>query len=295
MQRDAALVLETTEITPGVFVTWYDAPSLAAGATPGQFVMVDPGWETGSFDPLLPRAFSYYRFRRADGVEGERQFALLYAVVGRVTEAMARQQPGDQLWMTGPLGRGFEVNRNARSLLLVGGGVGVAPLVALADQEVERGRSIVLCFGARAAAGVFPAGLLPPQVEYYVSTEDGSLGQEGPGHRAVRRAPRLGRPVVRLRSRADVPQHGLGGARRRHAPRGADSDGDGDGLRHGHLLRLRRLHSSRRQALLPRRPPLRPPGHLRPRLDVAAVVTGWESGEDERTSYARPGGRMRTR
>ena len=57
MQRDAALVLETTEITPGVFVTWYDAPSLAAGATPGQFVMVDPGWETGSFDPLLPRAF----------------------------------------------------------------------------------------------------------------------------------------------------------------------------------------------------------------------------------------------
>ena len=177
MQRDAALVLETTEITPGVFVTWYDAPSLAAGATPGQFVMVDPGWETGSFDPLLPRAFSYYRFRRADGVEGERQFALLYAVVGRVTEAMARQQPGDQLWMTGPLGRGFEVNRNARSLLLVGGGVGVAPLVALADQEVERGRSIVLCFGARAAAGVFPAALLPPQVEYYVSTEDGSLGQ----------------------------------------------------------------------------------------------------------------------
>ena len=112
-------------------------------------------------------------------MEGERQFALLYAVVGRVTEAMARQQPGDQLWMTGPLGRGFEVNRNARSLLLVGGGVGVAPLVALADQEVERGRSIVLCFGARAAAGVFPAGLLPPQVEYYVSTEDGSLGQKG--------------------------------------------------------------------------------------------------------------------
>ena len=179
MQRDAALVLETTEITPGVFVTWYDAPSLAAGATPGQFVMVDPGWETGSFDPLLPRAFSYYRFRRADGVEGERQFALLYAVVGRVTEAMARQQPGDQLWMTGPLGRGFEVNRNARSVLLVGGGVGVAPLVALADQEVERGRSIVLCFGARAAAGVFPAALLPPQVEYYVSTEDGSLGRKG--------------------------------------------------------------------------------------------------------------------
>lgn len=176
MRRSAALVLETTEITPGVFVTWYDAPELAAGASPGQFVMVDPGWETGSLDPLLPRAFSYYRFRER---EGERQFALLYAVVGRVTEAMAAQRPGDAVWMTGPLGRGFEVQRHARSLLLVGGGVGIAPLVALADQQAAQGRSVALCFGARSAEGVFPADLLPPEVEYYVSTEDGSQGHQG--------------------------------------------------------------------------------------------------------------------
>lgn len=176
MQREAVLVLDTTEITPGVFVTWYDAPPLAAGAAPGQFAMVDPFWQSGALDPLLPRAFSYYRFREVDG---ERQFALLYAVVGRATEAMARQQPGDPIWMTGPLGRGFEVNRSACCLLLVGGGVGIAPLVALAEQQVERGRSVVLCFGARRAEGVFPANLLPPQVEYYVSTEDGSLGHRG--------------------------------------------------------------------------------------------------------------------
>ena len=56
MQRDAALVLEATEITPGVFVTWYDAPSLAAGATPGQFAMVDPGWETWIVRPATARA-----------------------------------------------------------------------------------------------------------------------------------------------------------------------------------------------------------------------------------------------
>ena len=178
MQRAAAQVLETTEITPGVFVTWYDAPELAANAAPGQFVMVDPGWESGAFDPLLPRAFSYYRFRNVEG-GGEHQFALLYAVVGRVTEAMAAQRPGDALWMTGPLGRGFEVQRHARSLLLVGGGVGVAPLVALADQQVRRGRAVALCFGARSAGGVFPADLLPPEVEYYVSTEDGSQGHQG--------------------------------------------------------------------------------------------------------------------
>ncbi len=176
MRREAAQVLETDEINPGVFVTWYDAPGLAAGAGAGQFVMVDPSWESGALDPLLPRAFSYHRFRE---VESERQFALLYEVVGRATEAMAKQQPGDRLWMTGPLGRGFKVNRSARSLLLVGGGVGIAPLAALADEQVAQGRSIVLCFGARSAAGVFPAPLLPPQLEYYVSTEDGSLGRRG--------------------------------------------------------------------------------------------------------------------
>ena len=184
MRRAAARVLETDEITPNVFVTWYDAPALSQHAHPGQFVMVDPGSERSAYDPLLPRAFSYYRFRPTEGGErGERQFALLYAVVGRVTEQMARQQPGERVWMTGPLGRGFDVRRNARSLLLIGGGVGIAPLVALADREAAnlsgREREIVLCFGARSADGVYPADLLPPQVEYQVATEDGSLGHEG--------------------------------------------------------------------------------------------------------------------
>lgn len=182
MRRAVARVIETEEIYPGTFVTWYDAPSLSQHAQPGQFVMVDPGAERGALDPLLPRAFSYYRFRYASARDADRQFALLYTVIGRVTEQMASMQPGDRVWMTGPLGRGFDVRRSASNLLLVGGGVGIAPLVALADAESEkasRSRSIVLCFGARSADGVYPAELLPPQVEYQVSTEDGSMGAEG--------------------------------------------------------------------------------------------------------------------
>ncbi|MCY3558588.1 MAG: dihydroorotate dehydrogenase electron transfer subunit [Chloroflexi bacterium] len=182
MRRAAARVIETEEIYPGTFVTWYEAPALSQHAQPGQFVMVDAGAERGGFDPLLPRAFSYYRFRYASPRASERQFALLYSVIGRVTEQMASMQPGDRVWMTGPLGRGFEVRRSASNLLLVGGGVGIAPLVALADAESEhpsRSRSIVLCFGARNADGVYPAELLPPQVEYQVATEDGSMGTQG--------------------------------------------------------------------------------------------------------------------
>lgn len=182
MRRAAARVIETEEIYPGTFVTWYDAPSLSQHALPGQFVMVDTGAATGTYDPLLPRAFSYYRFRNASSRDSERQFALLYTVIGRVTEQMASMQPGERVWMTGPLGRGFDVRRSASNLLLIGGGVGIAPLVALADAEsgsASRSRSIVLCFGARSGDGVYPAELLPPQVEYQVSTEDGSMGAQG--------------------------------------------------------------------------------------------------------------------
>jgi dihydroorotate dehydrogenase electron transfer subunit len=168
-----ARVVETQEIYPGTFVTWYAGGELTHGATPGQFIMVQP---RPSLDPLLPRAFSYYRFRDRDG---ERQFALLYQIVGEATALLAAQRPGDTALMTGPLGKGFSVNSAAGNLLLVGGGVGIAPLVALADVEVARGRSVMMCFGARDANGVYPAELLPSEVEYAVATEDGSMGREG--------------------------------------------------------------------------------------------------------------------
>ena len=168
-----ATVVESDEIYSGTFVTWYQGAELTHGATPGQFAMVQP---RPGFDPMLPRAFSYYRFRERDG---ERQFALLYQIVGEVTGLMAAQQPGEITRMTGPLGHGFSVNAGAGNLLLVGGGVGIAPLVALADEQIEKGHSLVLCFGARGADGVFPAELLPSEVEYAVATEDGAVGREG--------------------------------------------------------------------------------------------------------------------
>ena len=168
-----ARVIDTDEIYPGTFVTWYEGNEFCQSAHPGQFVMVQP---RDGLDPFLPRAFSFYRFR---GEGKSREFALLYTVVGETTTLMAGQQRNDQLLMTGPLGNGFQVRPGTGNLLLAGGGVGMAPLVALADQELARGQTIVMCCGARTAQQVFPAALLPPEVEYAVATEDGSLGREG--------------------------------------------------------------------------------------------------------------------
>ena len=166
-------VVETEEIYTDTYVTWYSGESVAENAQPGQFVMLQP---RAGLDPFLPRAFSFYRFR--DHL-GEREFALLYHVVGAATTLMAAQKPGDSALATGPLGNGFQVRSGARNLLLVGGGVGIAPLIALADTQIGRDRSITLCFGARDTGGVYPAELLPPEIEYAVATEDGSLGHEG--------------------------------------------------------------------------------------------------------------------
>jgi len=66
-----------------------------------------------------------------------------------------------------------------QNLLLVGGGVGIAPLLWLADEAVEKGKSVVLVAGARSRDGIFPAEQVPSEVEVVVTTEDGSLGRQG--------------------------------------------------------------------------------------------------------------------
>ena len=178
---------------------------MLSGATPGQFLMLRcadllPGVDlegppsagsgqglTGASladDPLLPRAMSYHRLRasstglRASGAGGT-EFAILYEVVGRGTTWLARRQPGDRVFGWGPLGRGYSLRGGGQNLLLVGGGIGIAPLVWLADEAVAKGKSVVLIDGARDASGVFPAELLPSEVEVVVTTEDGSLGRNG--------------------------------------------------------------------------------------------------------------------
>src|SRR3546814_8566043 len=105
---------------------WFQRPDHLGSAVPGQFVMAYAG---ESSDPLLGRAFSIYRVR-----EGARspEFAVLFDIVGRGTDWLSRRRVGDEVRMVGPLGRGFEPRERVQKMLLVGGGIGGAPLVWLA-------------------------------------------------------------------------------------------------------------------------------------------------------------------
>lgn len=170
MNIATATVLSTERAWDGAYVTWFHAPKLTRKVEPGQFVMVHCSVE--GLDPMFARAFSYYR------IDGDR-FALLYAVVGKGTSWLAERQRGDQVRMYGPLGRGFRLPADSGNLLLVGGGVGIAPLVDTAERAVARGHQVVAMMGARTSEHLLAASEWPKEVEYVVVTEDGSAGPQG--------------------------------------------------------------------------------------------------------------------
>jgi dihydroorotate dehydrogenase electron transfer subunit len=92
---------------------------------------------------------------------------------------LADRQPGDRVEMIGMLGRGFTIAPTTRRVLLVAGGVGIAPLVVQAERALARGISVTLLAGAASPAGLLPAHHVPSEVEYQVATADGSMGHHG--------------------------------------------------------------------------------------------------------------------
>lgn len=169
----AARVTESREVYRDTHVLWLTAPLIARRAKVGQFAMLRCG---EGYDPLLGRPLSFYRLR---DTEYGHEIGFLHEVVGRGTEWLARRQPGETVELYGPLGHGYSVKPGTRNLLLVAGGIGVAPLVWMADDAAARGLSVTLLMGARSADFLYPAELLPPEVELVTATDDGSAGHHG--------------------------------------------------------------------------------------------------------------------
>ena len=167
---DAELV-ESREILPGQWLQHFHAPALAASARAGQFVHVRTGDWSGF---VLRRPFTINTADPATGV-----ISLHFREVGRGTAWLARLRAGDRLDILGPLGQGFQVDPRSRHLLLIAGGLGIADVRLLADEAIRDGRQVVLLYGCRDAAEVYPSSLLPDEVEYVVATDDGSVGHHG--------------------------------------------------------------------------------------------------------------------
>ncbi|HEX3042475.1 MAG TPA: dihydroorotate dehydrogenase [Solirubrobacterales bacterium] len=154
---------------------------------PGQFYMLasEKSWGEGGGRPYLPRAIS--AAETAPSKDGVR-LDFLVEGVGPGTDRLCELQSGEQVWVTGPLGNAFstpkQVNPDAAGAILVGGGIGIAPMAIWRRQLVEKGIPLRVLLGFRNEAHsggldeLFCAGgALCPDIR--LASEDGHAGHQG--------------------------------------------------------------------------------------------------------------------
>ncbi|MBN3033019.1 MAG: dihydroorotate dehydrogenase electron transfer subunit [Candidatus Saganbacteria bacterium] len=150
---------------------------LASHAQPGQFVNVRC-CETS--DPLLRRPISLHRIDAQKGM-----IELLYEVVGRGTELLSKKPVGQELDLLGPLGAGFKIDPAKKIHLMAGGGMGIAPLRALAEQVTGRGsrvagQAVYILIGAKNKESLIGEDELRKTTDQVqTATDDGSAGKKG--------------------------------------------------------------------------------------------------------------------
>ncbi|NKB66843.1 MAG: dihydroorotate dehydrogenase electron transfer subunit [Candidatus Latescibacteria bacterium] len=171
MTDQRASLLHNIEVAQDFYLARLQAPQLAANVQPGQFVEVQVSRGT---TPYLRLPLSIC------GADPDRgTFDLLYEDMGPKTRALSGKEPGDQLACLGPLGHGFVAPPPGSTAVLVGGGIGIPPLLYL-GRQLRSSTPVVLLAGARTEAVHLPDALLEPaaqQVER--ATDDGSLGHHG--------------------------------------------------------------------------------------------------------------------
>ncbi len=166
MLLEQAQVRSNRILAHGYFNMELLAPGIAAQAQPGQFVniLVSPG-----VTPLLRRPMS---IASADSDS----FGLIYKVFGQGTDAMSRWTAGQPVDVLGPLGNGWSIPMDSLPVL-VGGGVGIAPIFFLHKHLAATSRRHLLIMGARDQGEHFlehnPGG------DVILTTDDGSLGFSG--------------------------------------------------------------------------------------------------------------------
>jgi dihydroorotate dehydrogenase electron transfer subunit len=178
MAQENVKVLWNRKVAPGYMHMGLSGRTACADAQPGQFVMLRTD---EAKDPLLRRPFSIHQVIEENGKRVGLE--LLYKVVGPVTERMARMEKDQDLDMVAPLGQGFRLPEGAKNIMIVGGGIGVAPVVFLASwlcaQGVDPARCRVL-IGGRSRDDVLCADhFIGLGMTVMTATDDGSLGRTG--------------------------------------------------------------------------------------------------------------------
>lgn len=165
-EKQTAIVLSQAEIAPAIFDMWIET-SLAAQAKPGQFIAVFPKDKS----TLLPRPISICEVR-----EDRKALRIVYRVAGQGTAEFSGYQAGDSIAILGTLGNGFPLEKGeGRKVFLMGGGIGVPPILELAKQ-MNADKMVVVGYRD---SNTFLREDFEQMARVYIATEDGSVGTKG--------------------------------------------------------------------------------------------------------------------
>jgi len=127
--QEKCRILDHQKLSPKYLKLILSSAYISSHAEPGQFINVRCG---EGYEPLLRRPFSLHRISKE-----HKTFELLYEIVGEGTERLSRYTVGGEIDVLGPLGEGFKIDPKKQIAVLAGGGMGVAPLLALAEQIAQ--------------------------------------------------------------------------------------------------------------------------------------------------------------
>ena len=163
-------VVSQNSLGNGIFDMVLQTENIAKAARSGQFVSV----YSNDASKLLPRPISLCGIDREKGT-----LRLVYRVTGEGTgtEEFSRLKAGDTVKILGPLGNGFTVV-SGKKAFLIGGGIGVPPMLQLAKEMKASGEDIQVVMGYR-NSDTFLLEEFEEVAETFVATEDGSLGTKG--------------------------------------------------------------------------------------------------------------------
>ncbi len=168
-----ATVVKTEQLGPQIYRLTFSAYDIAKSAKPGQFVMLKA---SQGLDPLLRRPFSIHQ------VTEQGTLQILFKAIGKGTQYLSALKVGDVIDIVGPLGNGFDIN-TAGGHCLVGGGMGIAPMLYLAKEIIKGNKPVDLkiILGAQNKDEIAQLLLNFSElgVEVIHATDDGSSGHHG--------------------------------------------------------------------------------------------------------------------
>ncbi|RQD71521.1 MAG: dihydroorotate dehydrogenase electron transfer subunit [Tindallia sp. MSAO_Bac2] len=162
----AAKVKKHGEIGENCWSIWLEASEIVDEVNPGQFIHV----KLNNGEKLLPRPLSICETDTSSNT-----LRLVYAVVGKGTEALSQVKTGETLRILGPLGNGFDINQSASKSIIVGGGMGIPPLLEL-SKNIPGKKEIYLGYSS---TPFLLEEFEKQNADIYVSTDDGCFGYKG--------------------------------------------------------------------------------------------------------------------